>query len=134
MRALSSDRTQVELQLRTMHQTLGTILDSTGEESVVQAELIFRQIEGAENALRGSLGRPPTEDEIAGEIGEDVLVGRPGERDRDQVAAGEVATIAARVLIEDGAAASGGHDIEFSLSARGAAELATTETSRFIAP
>ena len=50
------------------------------------------------------------------------------------VAAGEVATAAARVLIEDGAAPSGGHDIEFSLRASDAPELATTETSRFISP
>jgi polyferredoxin len=50
------------------------------------------------------------------------------------VAASEVATAAARVLIEDGAAASGGHDIEFSLHASDAPELATTETSRFISP
>jgi len=50
------------------------------------------------------------------------------------VAGGDVATIAARVLIEDGAVASGGHDIEFSLSARDTAELATTESSRFISP
>jgi len=50
------------------------------------------------------------------------------------VPASEVATAAARVLIEDGAAASGGHDIEFSLRASDAPELATTETSRFISP
>jgi cytochrome c oxidase accessory protein FixG len=51
-----------------------------------------------------------------------------------EVAAGEVATIAARVSIEDGAVASGGHDIEFSLQASDVADLATTETNRFISP
>jgi cytochrome c oxidase accessory protein FixG len=50
------------------------------------------------------------------------------------VEAGEVATVAARVLIEDGAAAGGGHDIEFTLSADDTAELTTTETGRFISP
>ena len=50
------------------------------------------------------------------------------------VAASDVGTIAARVLIEDGAAAGGGHDIEFTLHAVDAPELATTEPSRFIAP
>ena len=48
MRNLSSDRTQVELQLRTMHSTLAAILGTSGEANVVQAELIFMQIEGAE--------------------------------------------------------------------------------------
>jgi hypothetical protein len=52
MRALGQDRTQVELQLRTMHRTLSVILGSSGEESVVQAELIFRQIEGSEASRR----------------------------------------------------------------------------------
>jgi len=51
-----------------------------------------------------------------------------------EVGAGDVATVAARVLIEDGAAASGGHDIDFSLRASDAPDLATTETSRFISP
>jgi len=51
-----------------------------------------------------------------------------------EAAAGEVATVAARVLIEDGAAASGGHDIRFNLQAADAAGLATTETTRFISP
>jgi len=51
-----------------------------------------------------------------------------------EVGAGEVATVAARVEIEDGVAASGGHDIEFSLAAIDEPELATNETSRFIAP
>jgi len=50
------------------------------------------------------------------------------------VAAGDVATVPARVLIEDGAVASGGHDIEFSLRANDVPDLATTETSRFISP
>jgi cytochrome c oxidase accessory protein FixG len=51
-----------------------------------------------------------------------------------EVDAGGIATIAARVEIEDGAVAGGGHDIQFSLTAVDAPELATTETSRFIAP
>lgn len=51
-----------------------------------------------------------------------------------EVAGGEVATIAARVEIEDGAVASGGHDIEFSLTAVDSPALATTETNRFISP
>ena len=51
-----------------------------------------------------------------------------------EVAAGEIATIAARVSIEDGAVASGGHDIEFSLQASDVPDLATTETNRFISP
>jgi polyferredoxin len=50
------------------------------------------------------------------------------------VAAGSVATIAARVLIEDGAVAGGGHDIEFTLQAHDSDELVTTETTRFISP
>jgi cytochrome c oxidase accessory protein FixG len=49
-------------------------------------------------------------------------------------AAGEVVTVAARVLIEDGATSSGGHDIEFSLTATDAPTLTTTETGRFISP
>ena len=51
-----------------------------------------------------------------------------------EVAAGEVATVAARVLIEDGAVGSGGHDVELSLRASDAPGLATTETTRFISP
>jgi cytochrome c oxidase accessory protein FixG len=51
-----------------------------------------------------------------------------------EVAAGEVATIAARVEIEDGVVASGGHDVDFTLTAVDSPELATTETGRFIAP
>jgi cytochrome c oxidase accessory protein FixG len=54
--------------------------------------------------------------------------------ERIEVAAGEVATIAARVEIEDGAVASGGHDVEFSLTASDSPALATRETGRFIAP
>jgi len=53
---------------------------------------------------------------------------------RVEVAAGAVATLAARVGIEDGVVASGGHDIEFSLMADDQPELATSETGRFIAP
>ncbi len=52
MRILFSDRTQVELQLRTMYRTLSAILGSSGEQNVVQAELIYRQIEGAEASRR----------------------------------------------------------------------------------
>jgi cytochrome c oxidase accessory protein FixG len=51
-----------------------------------------------------------------------------------EVPAGEVATVAARVLIEDGAVASGGHDIEFRLEATGAPGIGTVETARFISP
>jgi cytochrome c oxidase accessory protein FixG len=51
-----------------------------------------------------------------------------------EVGAGEVVTLAARVQIEDGAVASGGHDVEFSLTAVDFPELATEETSRFISP
>ncbi len=51
-----------------------------------------------------------------------------------EVAAGEVATIAARVSVEDGAVASGGHDIEFSLRASDEPDLVTAETNRFISP
>jgi cytochrome c oxidase accessory protein FixG len=51
-----------------------------------------------------------------------------------EVAAGDVHTLAARVLVEDGAVASGGHDIEFSLEADDDVALATTERSRFFAP
>jgi hypothetical protein len=52
MRMLSSDRNQVELQLRTMHRTLTAILGSSEDESLVQAELIFSQIEGSEASRR----------------------------------------------------------------------------------
>jgi hypothetical protein len=48
MRTLSSERTQVELQIRTLYRTMAAILGSSGEEDVVQAEMIFRQIEGVE--------------------------------------------------------------------------------------
>lgn len=51
-----------------------------------------------------------------------------------EVQGGEVATVAARVLIEDGAVATGGHDIQFSLVATDTPALATNETSRFISP
>jgi len=54
--------------------------------------------------------------------------------DRIEVGAGEVATIAARVEIEDGAVASGGHDVEFSLTALDESAISTIETGRFIAP
>jgi len=51
-----------------------------------------------------------------------------------EVAAGEVATLAARVEIEDGVVASGGHDVEFTLTSIDSPALTTTETGRFIAP
>ena len=51
-----------------------------------------------------------------------------------EVAGGEVATVAARILIEDGAAASGGHDVDITLQATDAPEISTTETGRFISP
>jgi len=50
------------------------------------------------------------------------------------VPAGEVMTVAARVIIEDGAAGSGGHDIEFALEATDVPALATRESSRFFSP
>ena len=53
---------------------------------------------------------------------------------RVRVPGGEVATIAARVEIEDGAVASGGHDIEFRLVAADSPAIATAETGRFISP
>ncbi|MGD8340062.1 MAG: cytochrome c oxidase accessory protein CcoG [Gammaproteobacteria bacterium] len=53
---------------------------------------------------------------------------------RIEVAASEVATIAARVEIEDGVVAGGGYDVQFTLTSVDAPELTTTETSRFIAP
>jgi len=70
------------------------------------------------------------------EIGIDGLptISLETEPERIEVPAGEVATITARVEIEDGAAASGGHDIEFSLTALESPGLATTQTSRFISP
>ena len=52
MRTLSSERTQVELQIRTLYRTMAAILGSSGEEDVVQAEMIFSQIEGVEASRR----------------------------------------------------------------------------------
>jgi polyferredoxin len=49
------------------------------------------------------------------------------------VAAGELKIVAARVSIEDGAAPSGGHDIEFTLRAT-REDAATTEAARFFTP
>jgi cytochrome c oxidase accessory protein FixG len=54
--------------------------------------------------------------------------------DELRVAGGEIATLAARVEIEDGAVASGGHDVEFSLVSVDVPGLQTKENSRFIAP
>ena len=48
LRNLTTDRTQVELQIRTLNRTLTTILGSVRDEDLVQAELIFRQIEDIE--------------------------------------------------------------------------------------
>ncbi len=48
MRTLSSERVQVELQIRTLYRTMAAILGSSGDEDVVQAEMIFSQIEGVE--------------------------------------------------------------------------------------
>ncbi len=50
------------------------------------------------------------------------------------VGAGEVYTVAARVLIEDGAVAGGGHDIEFTLSAQDDDKLVQIERGRFFSP
>lgn len=50
------------------------------------------------------------------------------------VGAGEVATVAARALVEDGATASGGHTIEFTLRAVDDPALSTTETGRMFTP
>ena len=52
MRTMSSERTQVELQIRTLYRTMAAILGSSGEEDVVQAEMIFSQIEGVEAKRR----------------------------------------------------------------------------------
>jgi cytochrome c oxidase accessory protein FixG len=58
------------------------------------------------------------------------------ETDPDEISveAGSVATVAARVLIEDGAFAGGGHDIQFTLQASDVSDLSTMETARFISP
>jgi cytochrome c oxidase accessory protein FixG len=53
---------------------------------------------------------------------------------RIEVGAGEVATIAARALVEDGVAASGGHTVEFTLTAADDARLTTTERGRMFLP
>jgi cytochrome c oxidase accessory protein FixG len=51
-----------------------------------------------------------------------------------EVGAGEVRTIAARALVEDGAVASGGHTITFRLAASDAPKLTTTEQARLFTP
>jgi polyferredoxin len=51
-----------------------------------------------------------------------------------EVAAHEVSTVAARALVEDGAAGSGGHTIEFTLAARDAPRLRATENARMFTP
>jgi polyferredoxin len=50
------------------------------------------------------------------------------------VGAGEVATVAARALVEDGAAASGGHTIEFTATATDDSRVTTTERGRLFLP
>ena len=51
-----------------------------------------------------------------------------------EVGAGEVYAVAARVLVEDGAVGSGGHDVLFTLTATDAPQLTTTERGRFFTP
>jgi cytochrome c oxidase accessory protein FixG len=51
-----------------------------------------------------------------------------------QVRAGEVTTIATRVLVEDGVLGSGGHDLSFTLTTNDAPAQTATERSRFFAP
>jgi cytochrome c oxidase accessory protein FixG len=46
----------------------------------------------------------------------------------------EIRTVAARVLIEDGAVQSGGHDVEFTLTATDDPRITTTERGRFFSP
>jgi cytochrome c oxidase accessory protein FixG len=46
----------------------------------------------------------------------------------------EIQTLAARVLVEDGALTGGGHDVEFTLTAGDDDALTTTETGRFFSP
>ena len=50
------------------------------------------------------------------------------------VPAGELYPWPMRVTIEDGAVGSGGHDIEFTLTATDKPDLTTTERGRFFAP
>jgi polyferredoxin len=51
-----------------------------------------------------------------------------------EVGAGEIRSIAARALVEDGAIPSGGHTITFRLTARDTAALTTTEKARLFTP
>jgi cytochrome c oxidase accessory protein FixG len=51
-----------------------------------------------------------------------------------EVAASDIRTIAARVLVEDGSTTSGGHDVVFTLTAADDAALTTAETGRFFSP
>jgi cytochrome c oxidase accessory protein FixG len=51
-----------------------------------------------------------------------------------EVGAGEVRSIAARALVEDGAVSGGGHTITFRLTARDAPALTTTEKARLFTP
>jgi cytochrome c oxidase accessory protein FixG len=54
--------------------------------------------------------------------------------ERIDVGAGEVYAVAARVRIEDGAVGSGGHDVEFTLTAADDPELTVTKRGRFFTP
>jgi cytochrome c oxidase accessory protein FixG len=51
-----------------------------------------------------------------------------------EVAAHEVSTVAARALVEDGAARSGSHTIEFTLAAQDEPRLRATESARMFTP
>ncbi len=51
-----------------------------------------------------------------------------------EVGAGEVRSVAARALVEDGAIPGGGHTITFRLTARDAPALTTTEQARLFTP
>jgi cytochrome c oxidase accessory protein FixG len=53
---------------------------------------------------------------------------------RLEVSAGGVGTVAARVLLEDGAVPGGAHDVALTLTAIDDPALTTTETARFLAP
>ncbi len=54
--------------------------------------------------------------------------------DSIDVAPFEIRTIPARVLIDDGAAATGAHDVKFTLTATDDPKLSRTEDARFFAP
>jgi cytochrome c oxidase accessory protein FixG len=54
--------------------------------------------------------------------------------DRVAIAPFTIHTLAARVVVEDGVLPSGGHDVEFTLSAADDERLRTVETGRFFTP